>query len=307
MKPLVSVIIPNYNYARYLEQRIDSVLNQTYTNIEVIILDDCSKDNSIDAISRYKYNPLVSNIVVNKQNSGCVFKQWEKGIALAKGELIWIAEADDYCELNFLEQVIDEWQKHEDVVMAFCNYVQFDDDAGYRNVPKERKNRCFDGKKFVRRRQARFDVPVNASGVVFSKKAYEQMPHDYMDFRSAGDYMFWTAMMTQGKVVRVRKNLTYYRLHTGSVTSNNVSKGITCLEDLRVYRFIEENVGLSCYERYMAAIAHYDKYTPIGFDTEEIRNEVLGKWGIKGKKKRWYDKMMAWLPIRVENYMGLLI
>ena len=94
--PLVTVIIPNYNHAKYLRQRIDTVLNQTYTSFEVIILDDCSTDNSKDIILSYKDNPHISNIVLNSENSGSTFKQWNKGFELAKGDYIWIAESDDY-------------------------------------------------------------------------------------------------------------------------------------------------------------------------------------------------------------------
>ena len=100
--PLVSVIIPNFNHAPYLEQRLESVFNQTYQNFEVIILDDHSTDNSMEIIMRYKDNPHVSHIIENDINSGKVFKQWNKGFHLAKGELIWIAESDDFCELNML-------------------------------------------------------------------------------------------------------------------------------------------------------------------------------------------------------------
>ena len=60
MSPTVSVIIPNYNHAPYLKERIDSVLNQTYQDFEVIILDDCSPDNSVEVIEQYRSNPHVS-------------------------------------------------------------------------------------------------------------------------------------------------------------------------------------------------------------------------------------------------------
>ncbi|MDO5340840.1 MAG: glycosyltransferase family A protein [Bacteroidia bacterium] len=73
-QPLVSVIIPNYNHARYLDQRIQTVLNQTYQNFEVIILDDKSTDNSLEVIAKYKVNPHISQIVINEQNSGSPFK-----------------------------------------------------------------------------------------------------------------------------------------------------------------------------------------------------------------------------------------
>ena len=97
-QPLVSVIVPNYNYARYMDERMQSILNQTYQNFEIIILDDCSTDNSRKVIEKYRGNPHVVAIVYNKENSGSTFKQWNKGFSIAKGELIWIAEADDTCK-----------------------------------------------------------------------------------------------------------------------------------------------------------------------------------------------------------------
>jgi len=96
--PTVSVIIPNYNYESYLKQRIETVLNQTYQNFEVIILDDHSSDNSRDIIETFRQNEKVTHIVYNQINSGSPFIQWVKGIELAIGKYIWIAESDDYSD-----------------------------------------------------------------------------------------------------------------------------------------------------------------------------------------------------------------
>ena len=83
---IVSIIIPNYNHALYLKQRIDSVLNQTFQDFELLILDDCSTDNSREIIERYRGNPKITQIIYNEKNSGGVFNQWIKGIEKAKGE-----------------------------------------------------------------------------------------------------------------------------------------------------------------------------------------------------------------------------
>ena len=97
--PTVSVIVPNYNHARYLRQRIESVLGQTYQDFEVILLDDCSTDESRSVLGEYAKDPRV-RIEFNEKNSGSTFKQWNKGVRLARGEYIWIAESDDYADTH---------------------------------------------------------------------------------------------------------------------------------------------------------------------------------------------------------------
>lgn len=98
MNPKVSVIIPNYNHAQYLEERIQSVLSQTYTDFELIVLDDCSSDNSVEIIRNMSFAGKRDNVrfYFNETNSGNTYMQWKKGISLAKGDYIWIAESDDF-------------------------------------------------------------------------------------------------------------------------------------------------------------------------------------------------------------------
>jgi glycosyltransferase involved in cell wall biosynthesis len=100
----VSVIVPNYNHAEYLKQRIDSILNQTYRDFELIILDDGSTDNSREIIDDYvsRFPFIISRF--NEVNSGSPFIQWDSGVNKAEGELIWIAESDDFAETTFLEK-----------------------------------------------------------------------------------------------------------------------------------------------------------------------------------------------------------
>ena len=117
---LVSVIIPNYNHAPYLKQRIDSVLAQTFQDFEVIILDDCSKDNSREIIKEYQHDPRV-RLAFNENNSGCVFKQWNKGLKMAGGKYIWIAESDDYSAPTFLETMVGRLEADPKVGLAFCD------------------------------------------------------------------------------------------------------------------------------------------------------------------------------------------
>ena len=306
MNPLVSVIIPNYNHARYLEQRLDSVFNQTYLNFEVIILDDCSTDNSLDVINRYTDNPHLSQIVINETNSGSVFKQWKKGFGLAKGEWIWIAESDDYCELNFLAELMAEIQRHENVVVAYSNYVKCDEEANILSRSKEQKNRCFDGGKFVRRRLARACVIGNASGAVFRKSVLERVSEKYLTYKSTGDYQFWSEVAACGNVVKVWKNLSYWRQSAQSVTGNSLSKGITAKEDRRVYEYIQNHHRLSFYEQYMAYAAHISGYRIAHFDNEQIRKDILSLWQ-DGYSHGTIDNYLLWLSGSIERHLGILL
>lgn len=155
--PLVSVVVPNYNYARYLDARLSSILNQTFQDFELILLDDASTDNSLEILDKYKNNPHVSHFIVNEQNTGSPFKQWMKGILLAKGEWIWIAEADDLCEFTFLETCVGQVQKYSNisVCMTASKYIDengsiLPQEANYWGKNKPTVSACrFSGKAYA--------------------------------------------------------------------------------------------------------------------------------------------------------------
>lgn len=119
-QPKVSVIVPNYNHQAFLKERIDTILQQTYQDFELIILDDCSIDNSVSIIESYRNNEHVTHIVLNDQNTGSTFKQWDKGVSLARGEYIWIAESDDAAHPEFLATLVGQLESHPEAVLAYA-------------------------------------------------------------------------------------------------------------------------------------------------------------------------------------------
>ena len=104
-RPYVSVIVPNYNYGRFLPERIRSIRDQTFQDFEIILLDDASTDNSLEILHRWADRLPSAKLFVNSENSGSPFAQWLKGMALARAELIWLAEADDACSHSLLERL----------------------------------------------------------------------------------------------------------------------------------------------------------------------------------------------------------
>lgn len=119
--PTVSVIVPNYCHAPYLEQRIESILQQTFQDFELILLDDCSTDGSREILERYRNHPKVSGIFYNERNSGSPFKQWEKGLSKAKGDYVWIAESDDFSSPCFLERCVRILDTRPDCSIVFTS------------------------------------------------------------------------------------------------------------------------------------------------------------------------------------------
>ena len=248
--PYISVIVPNYNYARYLDLRIASILNQTYTDFELILLDDASTDNSVEILEKYKDNPHVSHILVNEKNSGSPFLQWIKGISLAQGKWIWIAEADDLCEPTFLETCMHYIEMYKNVSVCNVGSVYIDAEGNtidecvypWQKETNHPDAKCFNGKKFAECVLYWQNETRNASGIVFNRAyALKLQNKEWTKFRYCGDWLFWTLMAIQGQVVQVYQNLNYFRQHT-SQTAKGQSSGQSAIEDFKVILYIEKNL-----------------------------------------------------------------
>ncbi|MBC7416806.1 MAG: glycosyltransferase family 2 protein, partial [Pedobacter sp.] len=198
--PEVSVIIPNYNHAKFLVQRIESVLNQTYQNFELIILDDCSDDNSQQVILSYKNHPKISHTVFNEINSGGPFYQWERGINLAIGKYVWIAESDDWCEPSLLQELVDGIKKDSQCVISYCQMscIINDNDIkwqSYHNYLSE----VVESKTFIEKYLAVHVSIYNASMAIFKRSAFEFISSDFTSFKFSGDRLFWIQIAQHGK------------------------------------------------------------------------------------------------------------
>ena len=305
MEPLVSVIIPNYNHEKYLEKRLYTVFNQTYKHLEVIILDDCSSDSSLQVIDEYRDDPHLQTIIVNERNSGSPFLQWEKGLQLAKGDLIWIAESDDYCELSFLEEMVAAFIKDERLAVAFSSYVCFNDD-GYERRRKIRSNLSFDGTRFIRGWMSFQCAIKNASGAVFKKEAYEQISKEYLSFRGAGDYQFWVEISSKGNVGFIRKNLAYFRMGQSTVTAINRKTENAILEDIRVSNYILQHYRLSWFERQAMKARFSLKYRQQSSIPEDVRLKMNELWSFDTRKKR-VDLLYLQSIGFLRHYLGILI
>jgi glycosyltransferase involved in cell wall biosynthesis len=225
----VSAVVPNYNYAHYLPGRLKSILDQDYPVYEIIVLDDCSSDDSVKVINDFAAKAIIPvEVMVNGSNSGSVFRQWARGLAKAMGDYIWIAEADDLCEREFLTEVLGGFSD-PDVVLSYCQSKQIDQHGNYLandylyytndvDDKKWKNDYVRDGLEEIRDTLAVKNTIPNVSGVVFRKFDLGDIVDQLVQFKVAGDLFFYVWLLQNGKISYRSRSLNIHRRHTGGVT-----------------------------------------------------------------------------------------
>jgi glycosyltransferase involved in cell wall biosynthesis len=242
----VSVIIPNWNHAAYLQQRIESVLEQTYKNFELIILDDCSTDNSREIIERYREDIRVSHIVYNEINSGSPFKQWQKGIDLAKGDYIWIAESDDYADERFLEKLIPPFRNNPGTGIVFCGSYWIDDKNNIGNdLSVYHEDFISDGKNEIKRAMVKFNSIQNVSSVLFKTEILKNNSGKYMNYKSSGDWILYTELLLNCNVCYLSDKLNYLRFYHNNISNKAARNGLWSYEGVDVLSLIRSKVDFT--------------------------------------------------------------
>lgn len=253
----ISVVVPNYNYSNYLYQRVYSILNQNYKIHELIILDDASKDNSLFYIKQIeqKISEFVNvKVVVNDINSGNAFSQWQKGMNLASGDYVWVAEADDYAKENFLNEVVSPLKKNNNIVISYAD-TGFIDSNGYIT-----KNSLVDqidilktnhwNASYVNKGISEINcysylnctIP-NVSGTIIKKGNYDEIFESAKKFHQSGDWFTYLNILNLGDISFINKTLNYYRVH-GNNISQTFDKKAHILEIQRIYKFVKEKYGI---------------------------------------------------------------
>jgi glycosyltransferase involved in cell wall biosynthesis len=256
-RPRVTAIFPNFNHAKFLPERISSVLQQTVKPAEIIFLDDCSSDNSIEvARDLLQKSDIPYKIIENKANSGNVFKQWIKGIEEASSDWIWIAETDDRADRGFLENLIPLLER-EDLLAAYGR-ISFIDSAG---DPLPDLEGYYDGLRLFNWHQSRvvsafkafeFDFTVknvipNASGLVFKRPKLTAIEVERLfQYKFAGDWYFYALLLRGGKIGYSRNAKSYFRVNQGSAsrsaffTERHLKEHQMIVDDLRALYEIDQ-------------------------------------------------------------------
>ena len=197
--PKVSVLMSAYNEEKYISEAIDSILSQTFSDFEFIIIDDGSSDSTVNIIKSYKDKRI--KLIENEKNLGLI-KSLNKGLDLAKGEYIARMDADDI-------SVVDRFQKQVDFLDKNPEYILC---GGWINLfPSEKTSDVGHHKEYI----SYFDILkgwcINHPTVMFRKNnlRYDQ------NYPVAEDYQMWSKMIKYGKIYNIQSILVNYRYNTG--------------------------------------------------------------------------------------------
>ena len=225
----ISVIVPNYNHARYLDERLASILEQRLRPGEIIFLDDGSSDGSLEIARGWQArSPIHFAIAANATNSGSPYKQWAKGIESAAGDLVWIAESDDSSCPRFLERMAATFID-PDIGVAYCDSEVIGTDGEilsstyrfYTDSLSETKwlaGYVETGPREIAKALAIKNTIPNVSAVLFRRAALNESLSAANGFRYCGDWAIYVACLRKGKIAFCPRALNKHRRPPGSLT-----------------------------------------------------------------------------------------
>lgn len=313
----VSVIIPNYNYEKYIPERLNSILNQTVRPYEIIFLDDVSKDNSVQiAKDILEQSEIKYKIIQNEINQGC-FKQWLNGIHNAEGDIIWIAEADDTCKNSFIQELL-PFFADDQVNLAYAQSEvinEFGEKSGFvyseytsdLSKTKWLENYINNGEAEIIEGLGIKNTIPNASGVLIRKSAFDGIDSLLAQYSISGDWFAYIYVLRTGKIAFCSNILNYHRRHSASIIYKREQDIKLFYELLKIKQFIADNflIPMNIADRFLMHVKNeYSKLMPEG-KNDFNKNEELLKIQ-RDIEKCVYDKIKKYSFLNNINKKNIL-
>jgi len=208
-KPLVTVYVLNFNYAQYLERCVNSLLSQSYGNIELFVIDDGSTDESSQILSQYENDPRIR--LICQENIGLV-KSITKVFSLAQGVYVVRVDADDWVVPSFVECLVTEIEKDEQIAMVFPDYYEVDEMG---QILHRVKRQDFSSEVTL------LDQPAHGACTLTRRTAYQEVGGHNQDLQCQDGVDIWLALTEKYKVMNYNEPLFYYRKHRKNLTKND--------------------------------------------------------------------------------------
>lgn len=228
---LVSVVVASYNHAEFLEQRMDSLINQTYPNIEILVIDDCSPDNSVEVLRRYESHPKV-RLIIREQNGGWVVVS-NQGVEMSSGEFVIFANCDDDCDHRMIERLVAAMQANPSAGIAYCRSLMVDendnvlgDDFAMREASF--KSRCTSDTLLNGAEMSRFllhsCVIPNLSAALIRKECFDSVGYLSSSYRVCCDWDLFFRIVARYDVAYIAESLNKFRQHKTTIRSSTKSR-----------------------------------------------------------------------------------
>ncbi len=221
MEPLVSFVVPCYNYAHFLPQCINSILGQTYREFEILIMDNCSPDNTPEVAASFR-DPRVQHIR-NEVNLGHV-RNFNKGITMARGKYVWVVSPDDWLRSpDILKRYVDLMERNPQVGYVFCQAIEVRGSQEPTELGIAQWTDCgpkdsiWDGPRFVLRLLQNNCVVLSAAMV--RKECYDKYGLFSLDMPHANDLYLFLVLALHYQVAYMPEPMVFVRFHEASLTT----------------------------------------------------------------------------------------
>ncbi len=207
--PKVTVYMPSYNYAHYVEEAIESVLNQTFQDFELLIFNDGSTDNTKEILKKYENNPKIK--IFHQENLGFP-KTCNKALQMAQGEYIIRLDADDVFDENILLILSKTLDDKPNIGLVYPDYFEMDEKGKFKGVVIRKK---------LGEETKLLDLPAHGACTMIRKKYLKEIGGYNEDIKCQDGYDLWIRFIQKYKPCNINLPLFHYRKHSGSVTAQS--------------------------------------------------------------------------------------
>ncbi len=297
--PKISVLIPTYNYARYLPEALDSILGQDCTDFEVIISDDASSDNTAEVVAPYAARDARIQFQRQTKNLGMV-ANWNWCLQQARGDYIHYLFADDFfIDSSALSRLAAQLDQHPDAGLAVAARRLADDSSRLGMVAENlEREGIHDGKATIRRCLLVSKNLIGEPSVVMFRRALAKRGFD-VGFKQLVDLEMWFHLCDQAALAFVAQPLCAFRQHTEQQTAVNARDEGTRLEMFRLFRAYQHAAGRDD----SGFTGQLSYYTSIFAIIKGLRRSPVASAEVDAAIAYLNELIPpAWLPLASSNY-----
>ena len=250
---LVSICIPTYNGGKFIRETLESIKSQTYKNIEVIVTDDCSKDDTLDICREYDF----VKIFLNEERQGLV-PNWNMAVSKSTGYYIKLIGQDDVLAPESIEKQVKALEDNPNAALCIGDTNVINQDSQVimaRSLSK--KDFTMDGKKFALKALWHRNIFCEPANTLYTRSAAERAGDYCKDFIYVPDWDYDIELCLQGDICYIADTIMSFRISNNSETSNLYrKKSREMLEDTeKMFNKYKERLGLSLFREIVFKIA----------------------------------------------------